>query len=146
MKRRPNTGLLHPLSWYIKHYGIPEQTIINAHRREWDLDKPQELLEKLVRAPGPKTKGLQNLIDFLNGRQKQPAASPRPRRNAPDSAAEPSARELSEAQGDDSGKCWIELTIGATTFYRPITPAEADAVIQLDANQSWQTKPASKRP
>jgi hypothetical protein len=140
MKRRPNTGLLHPFSWYITNYGIPEQTIINAHRREWDLDKPHELLEKLVRAPGPKTKGLQNLIDYLSGRQKQPAASPRPRRNAPDSPAEPTAKAPSEAPDDDSGKCRVELTIGATTFYRLITPAEADAVIQLNASQSWQTK------
>jgi hypothetical protein len=137
MKRRPNTGLLHPLSWYITNYGIPEQTIINAHRREWDLDQPHELLERLVRAPGPKTSGLQNLINFLNGRQKQPTAGPRPRRNAPDSPAEQTAKEASEAQGDDSSKCRIELTIGATIFYRMITAAEVDQVLQF-SNWSWQ--------
>ncbi|MEY2499825.1 MAG: hypothetical protein QOI07_159 [Verrucomicrobiota bacterium] len=140
MKRRPNTGLLHPLSWYIKTYGIPEQTIVNAYRRGWHLDKPQELLDRLVRAPGPKTSGLQNLIDFLNVRQKQPAARPRTRRNAPGAAAEPTAKQSSEAPEDHSGKCRIELTIGATTFYRFITPVEADAVVQLNASQSWQTK------
>ena len=128
-KRHSTTGLLHPLSWYPKTYGIPVQTVVNAYKRDWNLDDPQQLLERLLQAPGPKTKGLQNLVDLVNGR-KVTTGSRRSSRIDPDPPVESTPLKTStREQGDDPAKLRIELTIGRTIYWRMITAAEADKVI-----------------
>lgn len=141
MNRRSNTGLLHPLSWYPKAYGIPEQTIVNAYKRGWDLDDPQCLLENLLRAPGPKSKGLQPLIDYVNGQQRPSAASRGSSRNAPKRKAESAVGKRASEQGDDPKKIFVELIIGDRIYRQLITPAEVDKIIRLN-NEPWLNKSA----
>jgi hypothetical protein len=45
------------------------------------------------------------------------------------------------AQGDDLAKLRIELTIGSSIYWRLITPAEADKVLQL-STEPWMNKKA----
>jgi hypothetical protein len=110
------TGLVHKLKWYAENYGLPLQTIINARNRDWPLDNPRKLLEKLIHAPGPKC-DVQALIDFVDGK-----ASPRQRANPSPTA----------------GSVRVTLTIGGMVFSRFITAAEADAIIQLEG--AWESE------
>lgn len=140
--RSSTTGLLHPLSWYITEYGLPEQTIVNAYKRKWPLDDPAKLVEKLIQAPGPKSKGLQSLINYINGQPGPSAVSPGSSRNARKPQSESSVKEPTEEQGDDPAKfVRIELAFGTVTMSRMITSSEADKVIQLSI-QPWLTKSA----
>jgi hypothetical protein len=138
-KRASNTGLLHPLSWYVTNYGLPEQTVVNAYRRGWALDDPHKLLESLLQAPGPKSKGLQPLIDYVNGKRGPSMVHRGSSRSSRKPKAESTPATPSDEQGRDPATCRIELTIGGVTFWRTITPAEADKVLAL-SSQSWLTK------
>jgi hypothetical protein len=138
MKRHSTTGLLHPLSWYVEKYGLPEQTIVNAYKRKWPLDDPAKLVEKLIHAPGPKSTGLQALINYVNGQSGPPAGSPGSTRIARKPKAESSARKPTDEQGGDPAKfVRLTLAIGPITMSRLITSAEAAKVIQL-STEPWQ--------
>jgi hypothetical protein len=137
MKRR--TKLHHPLSWYEQEYALPEQTVVNAYKRGWPLDDPAELLVRFLNAPGPKSKGIQGLINFVNGQSGPSTVHRGSSRNAPKPKTESSIKEPVDQQGDDPTKfVRLELAFGNTTMWRMITPAEADKVIQL-STESWQT-------
>lgn len=135
--RNSNTGLLHPLSWYVTNYGLPEQTVVNAYRRGWALDEPHKLLESLLQAPGPKSKGLQSLIDYVNGKRGPSAGHRGSSRNARNPKAESTPVPPPDEQTDEPAVCRIALTVGSMTFWRLITPAEADEVLAL-SSQSWR--------
>jgi hypothetical protein len=140
--RSSTTGLLHPLSWYITEYGLPEQTVVNAYKRGWPLDDPHKLLEKLIRAPGPKSKGLQALMNYVNGQRGPSAGSRGSSESSRNPKAESSVKEVAGQQSDDPPKfVRLELAFGSITMSRMITPAEADKVIQL-STESWLTNVA----
>ena len=139
--RHSNTGLLHPLTWYREHYGLPEQTVVNAYRRGWELDNPHKLLESLLQAPGPKSKGLQSLIDYVNGQRGPSTVHRGSSRNARKPKAESTPVAPPDQQSDDPASCRLELTVGGITFWRLITPAEADKVLAL-SSQSWLKRSA----
>jgi hypothetical protein len=139
MMRRSKTGLLHVLSWYPKTYGIPVQTVVNAYKRGWNLDDPQGLLERLLSAPGPKSKGLQPLIDFVNGQQGPSTLHRGSSRNARKPKAESTVTKPVREQGDDPVNLRIELTIGSSIYWRMITAAEADKVMRSTI-EPWQTR------
>lgn len=141
---RSNTGLLHPLSWYITNYGLPEQTVVNAYRRGWELDDPHKLLESLLQAPGPKSKGLQALIDYVNGQRGPSTVHPGSSRNSQKPKAESMPATPPHEQSDDPATCRIELTIGGIAFWRTITPAEADKVLAL-SSRSWLKKETEEK-
>jgi hypothetical protein len=128
--RHSNTGLLHPLSWYVANYGLPEQTVVNAYRRGWALDDPRKLLESLLQAPGPKSKGLQSLIDYANGKRGPLTVHRGSSRNARKPKAESTPATPPDEQSDDSATCRIEMTIGGVKFWRIMTAAEADKFIR----------------
>src|SRR3981081_4444242 len=102
MKRHSSTGLLHPLSWYITEYGLPEQTVVNAYKRKWPLDDPAKLVEKLIQAPGPKSKGLQALMNYVNGQSGPSTVSRGSSRNARNAKAESSLERPAREQGNDA--------------------------------------------
>ena len=136
------TKLLHPLSWYITEYGLPEQTVVNAYKRKWPLDDPAELALKLIHAPGPKSKGLQALMNYVNGQSGPSTAHRGSSRIDPKPKAESSVRKPTKEQGNDPAKfVRLELAFGNVTMSRMITPAEADKVIQL-STESWLTNVA----
>jgi hypothetical protein len=140
-KRGSNTGLLHPLSWYVTNYGLPEQTVVNAYRRGWALDDPHKLLKSLLQAPGPKSKGLQSLIDYVNGKRGPSTQHRGSSRNARKPKAESTAATSPDEQSGDPATCRVELTVGGVTFWRLITPREADQVLAL-SSRSWLKKDA----
>jgi hypothetical protein len=65
--KRRRTGLRHEYSWYVENYGMPFNTVRNAHRRGWPLDKPLELLNKMLYARGHPSAALQPLLNFCKG-------------------------------------------------------------------------------
>lgn len=117
---------------------MPEQTIVNAYKRGWPLDDPQKLLERLIQAPGPKSKGLQALMNYVNGQSVPSTVHRGSSGNAPKRKAESSVRRTAEEQGDDLAKfVRLELAFGNITMCRTITSIEADRVIQL-TTEPWQ--------
>ena len=57
MKGVSKTKHQHPLSWYVKEYGLALKTIVNYHHRKpnpWPLDDPRELLRLILQLPGQK--------------------------------------------------------------------------------------------
>ncbi|HKP02786.1 MAG TPA: hypothetical protein VJU77_05410 [Chthoniobacterales bacterium] len=54
-----------------------------AYKRGWPLDDPTKLVEKLIRVPGPKSKGLQALMNYINGQQGPSTMHRGSSRNAP---------------------------------------------------------------
>jgi hypothetical protein len=140
-KRHSTTGLLHPLSWYIKEYEIPEQTVVNAYRRKWPLDDPHELLLRFLHAPGPKSSGLQALMNYCNGQSGPSAVSRGSSKNASKPKAESSVRRPAAEQAGDPKKILVELTVGDRIYWQLITPAETDELIRFN-DRPWLTKPA----
>ena len=118
MSARRTTGLLHKLKWYAETYGLPLQTVINARNRDWPLDDPHKLLEKLIHAPGPKS-NVQTLIDYVNGK-----ATPRPRVKS----------------ASPTGKSRVTLTVGDMLFTRYVTADEANAIVQLIGEGAWDVE------
>jgi hypothetical protein len=52
-KTKPTTGHKHTLPFYAQLYGLPFQTIRNAHKRKWPLDNPRRLFALMSDSPGP---------------------------------------------------------------------------------------------
>jgi len=118
MSARRKTGLLHKLRWYSETYGLPLQTVINARNRDWPLDDPHKLLEKLLNAPGPKSNA-QTLIDYVNGkRTKRPRAKP----------------------ASTTAKSRVTLTVGDLLFTRYVSADEANAIVQLAGEGAWDVE------
>ncbi len=65
---KSRTTLSHPYSWYEKTYGLSISTVIRYHKKGVDLDKPADLLARLVSKPGQKP-DLKKLQAFVMGRE-----------------------------------------------------------------------------
>lgn len=90
-----------------------------------------------AKVPDARCKGLQALMNYVNGQSGPSAVHRGSSRNARKPKAESSVETPPDEQRDDSATIRIEVTVGDMIFWRLITSAEADKILRL-TTEPWQ--------